>query len=326
MKIGVVTPAYNVAAYIGETIASLIAQSHVDWALFVVDDGSTDATADVVAGFTDCRIRMLRQPNAGVSAARNRGLAALDGAADAVLFLDGDDVLAPDALERLATALEGKPGAVAAYGAYAYASEDGTRITGTRSGPFPTGDILERLLERNLFANGGHLLIRKAVVASAGGFRPGIAYGEDWEYWIRIALSGPFAVVSGPAPLLLVRQRAGGAYLRMASDPDFFAPCMAAIFGNPAVGERFGTARLLRIRRQTEAENDWIVGREHIRHGRKAKGLGFLRRSFAAKPSFKRFGLLAVGHLLTVLPTRLRGPFRRYDQITEKQGTGWSRS
>ena len=308
-RIGIVTPAYNVAPYIGATIASILAQSHPDWALFVVDDGSTDGTADVVTGFADPRIHLLRQNNEGVSAARNRGIVALDGRLNAVLFLDSDDTLQPDALARLARTLAASPQAAAAYGAYAYVTEDGARRTETRTGPFPAGDILERLLERNLFANGGHLLIRRPSVAGAGMFRAGIAYGEDWEYWTRIALTGSFAVVPGAAPLLHVRQRAGGADLRMANDPAFFTPCMEAIFTNPALAARFGAARLAHIRRRTEAENTWIIGRELLRHGRGTAGRAQLRRSFAAKPSLKRAILLAMAHL-PVEPAH--GPFRRY--------------
>ena len=318
MRIAVVTPAYNVAGYIGDTIASLIAQSHADWAMFVVDDGSTDATADRVAGFADPRIHLLRQANAGVSAARNRAIAAIGSRPEAVLFLDGDDWLAPDALARLAATLDAQPAVIAAYGAYAYVTEDGARVTRTRLGPFPAGDILERLLEQNLFANGGHMLIRREIVAASGGFQAGIAYGEDWEYWIRIALAGSFAVVPGAAPLLWVRQRAGGAYLRLASDPQAFTPCMEAIFANPALAERFGTRRLGEIRRRTEAENAWIIGRELTRHGRNREGLGPLRRSVAAKPGLKRLFLLAVAHLLAAmpatLPVKLQGPFRRYEE------------
>lgn len=322
MKIGVVTPAYNLADCIGETIASLLAQSHSDWAMFVVDDGSTDATAAIVGRMPDPRIRLIRQENAGVAAARNRGLAALGAGCTAVLFLDGDDILAPDALARLAAALDRASGAVAAYGAYAYVTEDAARVTETRPGPFPAGDILETLLVRNLFANGGHLLIRRAAIAAAGGFRAGIAYGEDWEYWTRIALQGPFAVVPGEAPLLLVRQRAAGAYRRMAANPAMFAPCMAAIFGNPALAVRFGVTGLARIRRRAEAENDWIAGRELIRQGRYRDGLVWLRRSAIAKPSLKRLGLLAMAHLLSALPATLpsgwRGPFRCYEAPPER--------
>ena len=74
-----VIPAYNAAGWIGDAIASVIAQAHRDWSLIVVDDGSTDGTGEVVAGFADHRIRMVRHPNAGVSAARNRGVEVLAG-------------------------------------------------------------------------------------------------------------------------------------------------------------------------------------------------------------------------------------------------------
>lgn len=286
----------------------MIAQSHQDWAIIVVDDGSSDATADVVARFSDPRIRLVRQSNAGVSAARNRGLGEVSG--DAVLFLDGDDWLAPDALARLTAALEVEPHCVAAYGAFCFVTEAGVPVRYKR-GPFPSGDILERLLEENMFANGGHMLIRRSALEAVGLFRTDLAYGEDWECWIRLAASGRFTVVPGEEPLLFARQRGSGAYLRMANDPKAFGPCMDAIFSNPRLMARFGAERLQAIRRRTEAENCWIIGRESIRHGR-ADGRAWLRRSVACKPSLKRFGLLAMAHFLFLLPERLRGPFRGY--------------
>ena len=297
MLIGVVVPAFNAAAWIGDAISSVLAQSHEDWALVVVDDGSTDGMGDVVAGFADQRVRLIRQANAGVSAARNTGVAhfVMTGDADSVLFLDADDTLAPDALSRLVSALENTPRAVAAVGAYT--------IVGTRRvRQLVAGDILPRLLVRNLLANGGHVLIRAEAVGA--GFRTDLAYGEDWEFWARLALQGLFAAVDG-APVLYVRQHDGGAYRRLASDPASFAPCMQAIFGNPALIARFGADRLAAIRRRTEAENAWVVGRELIRHGQPREGRAWLRRSLRAAPSIKRAALLA-GSLFPV------GPFVRY--------------
>jgi hypothetical protein len=176
----------------------------------------------------------------------------------------------------------------------------------------PSGDLLPRLLVRNPFANGGHVLIRSGVLKRAGGFLPGIAYGEDWEFWTRIALQGQFVTTPDRAPVLFVRQHAGSAYHRLANDPDAFVPSMAAIFANPALHARFGSARLAAIRRRTEAENAWIVGRELIRHARGFHGLAHLRRSFMTQPSAKRAVLLAAAHILPLLPTRLRGPFQPY--------------
>lgn len=313
MHIGVVTPAWNAAPWIATAIASVRAQTHADWRMAVVDDGSTDATSDIVAGLADERLTLLRQANAGVSAARNRGIEAVAGC-EAVMFLDADDWLAPDALERLAARLSAAPGAVAACGPYAFMRADarpGDRPVEVKRIPFREGNILRQLLLGNMFANGGHLLIPARMVARVGGFRPDISFGEDWEYWIRLALLGPFVTTPGATPLLYVRQRPGGAYQRMASDPDASLPVLAAIFGNPAVRAALGPDAE-RARRRTDIENDWVVGRELIRAGRAGEGRARLWRSLRAAPSFKRALLLAVAMARPLLPAALHGPFRAY--------------
>jgi glycosyltransferase involved in cell wall biosynthesis len=313
--VSIVTPAFDVAPFIGDAIRSARAQQGGAWEMVVVDDGSRDGTAQAAeaAAAGDPRIRILRQANAGVSAARMAGIAAARG--EALLFLDGDDWLAPDAVPRLTAALAAMPRAVAAYGPWAAvpeAARPGDPPARLHAGPFPEGDILERLLVRNLLANGGHLLARRAAFE---GFRPELRYGEDWECWIRLALRGDFARVAGRAPLLFVRERAGSAYRRMARDPAAFAPAMAAIWGNPALAARLG-ARLPALRARAEAENDWVVGKELIRHGDRVAGLARLRRSAFAAPGPKRLALLAAAHLLSVLPARLHGPYRRYPPQT----------
>jgi glycosyltransferase involved in cell wall biosynthesis len=327
VRIGVVIPAYNAAAWISDAIASLLAQSHRDWLLVVVDDGSADATAAVVGTFTDPRIRLIRQKNAGVSSARNRGVAELlgsflplpsreggGGRGHAILFLDADDWLAPDALSRLAAALDAAPTMVAAGGAYTFVG------TGTVRTP-PSGDILQRLLVRNLFANGGHLLIRSEAIRAAGAFLPALAYGEDWEFWIRIALQGRFAATPGRAPVLLIRQHPGSAYHRLATDPAAFVPCMDAIFANPVLLAHFGARHLATIRRRTGAENDWVIGRELVRHGHKLEGLVRLHRSVRAHPSVKRACLLAIAHMLPLVPSAWRGPFCPYQFTSQAART-----
>ena len=311
--VSVITPAYDVARFIGATLDSVLAQTVADWEMVVVDDGSRDGTAAVVASRPDPRIRLIRQENAGVSVARSRAMAAARG--KAILFLDADDWLAPDALARLSATLQAAPDAIGAYGAFAFAAEGaepGDPPLRRKAGPFPAGDILERLLVENLFANGGHLLIRRGAVDRAGPFLSHVRYGEDWEYWIRLALQGPFAVVPGAEPLLFVRQRGGSAYNRMARDPAAFRPAMQAIFENPALAERLGAERVQALRRRSAAENAWIAGRELIRHGQRGPGLAKLRASVAAAPSAKRVLLLAAAHALPVLPQRLHGPFTAY--------------
>ena len=103
----VIIPAYNSAAFLSETLESLLAQTFGRWEAVVVNDGSTDNTQSVIDGYCakDSRIRCIVQTNAGVSAARNRGLA--EAAGEYAVFLDADDLLAPDALRAFAEAADG---------------------------------------------------------------------------------------------------------------------------------------------------------------------------------------------------------------------------
>ena len=311
LRIAVVTPAYNAAPTIADAIRSVLGQTHRDLRLVVVDDGSTDTTAAVAASFADPRLALIWQCNAGVAAARNRGMAAADG--DALLFLDADDWLAPTALATLAAALDAAPDAVVAAGPSVRVDAEGRPMEHPRQ-PRPAAPhaLLARLVVQNQFVNGGHLLIRRAAARQAGTFRAGVSYGEDWEYFVRLALLGPFAVATTPEPLLFVRSRPDGAYRRLATNPDAFAPCMAAIFGNPDLAARFGVARLAALRRLAEAENAWVIGRELVRNGRAREGRRWLARSVTAAPSLRRAALLAAAHALPVLPDAVRGPFRRY--------------
>jgi glycosyltransferase involved in cell wall biosynthesis len=303
VRIAVIVPAFNVAPFLAESIQSVVDQTHADWSLVVVDDGSADTTGAIAASFHDKRISLIRQENAGVSAARNRGIGHFGVLShDALLFLDGDDWLAPNALALLAETLEDAPWAVAACGRYARVAANGDlRLAAAPVG----GCLLEPLLTRNLFANGGHLLIRQEAVAAAGAFRSDLRYGEDWEYWVRLALQGEFVAVRSRSALLFVRERAGSAYLSQATDPSAYAPAIETIHANPAIAFRLGGYQAAYLRRRADAEIAWTVGRELIRHGHQRDGQLWLRRSVHSAPSLKRVALLGL--------SRLRfGPFRRY--------------
>jgi glycosyltransferase involved in cell wall biosynthesis len=116
--VSVIVPAYRVEKFVGETLRSVQAQTVRDWECLVVDDGSDDETASVVADFVaaDSRIRLLRQANLGLSEARNSGLRCATPSSRYVAFLDSDDLWCDDALEHLIAALEKDPNAVGAFG------------------------------------------------------------------------------------------------------------------------------------------------------------------------------------------------------------------
>jgi glycosyltransferase involved in cell wall biosynthesis len=92
-------PVYNVEKYVAESIQSVLDQTYSDFELNIVNDGSTDNTANVVRSFQDARIRLITQENKGVSVARNKGIEAALG--DYIAFLDGDDLWCPDCLAKM---------------------------------------------------------------------------------------------------------------------------------------------------------------------------------------------------------------------------------
>lgn len=108
MKISIIIPVYNLEDYIATTLKSCREQSYSDFEVIIVDDGSTDSSSERIRPYLDDhRFRYFRQKNAGVSAARNKGIEESTG--EFITFLDGDDTLAPDTLERFAGFISGTP-------------------------------------------------------------------------------------------------------------------------------------------------------------------------------------------------------------------------
>lgn len=182
-----VVPCYNHGRFVGEAVASALAQEGAEARAVVVDDGSDDGST---AGACDAllvrhgpdRVTVIHQDNAGLPAARNRG--ALGATSDYLVFLDADDTVAPDFAMKLAAAVEG-----AADGrvSHAYCQETLTeRAHGTWRVP---GWDPELLLITNLHPV--TCLVRRDVFEEAGGFDRTMTEGyEDWEFWIRLSERG----------------------------------------------------------------------------------------------------------------------------------------
>ena len=190
--VSIVVPAYNHGQWIAETLTSVLRQTFTDWEAIVVDDGSTDETAQVAAGFAP-RIRYLRQENQGVSAARNRGLAL--GSGRYVAFLDDDDVWPPDKLELQVRALEAAPQVGMCYGAVCTMRGE---WVGDCSKPTYRGDILLPLLRRRIRLGPSAVLIRRDVLDDVGGFDTRFSVSADYDLWLRIAARFPADYVDKP--------------------------------------------------------------------------------------------------------------------------------
>lgn len=133
-KISIITPCYNAERFLSQTIESVLGQSFADWEQVIVDDGSTDRSAQIAGEYAakDTRIRLIRQENRGVNAARNAGFAASARDSAYLLFLDADDLIAPAFLATMASYLETHPGAGMAFCRYGAIDEHGNALADER--------------------------------------------------------------------------------------------------------------------------------------------------------------------------------------------------
>lgn len=196
----VIIPLYNKAPYVRKAVESVVGQTFADWELIVVDDGSTDGSGDIVESIAESRIRLIRQGNSGVSAARNNGVAAAE--AQYVTFLDADDWWEPTFLEEMAGLIERHPGA-GIYGTGYWIVKNGRK----RLAPigvdesFTEGEINYcRVYAKTLCMplTSITVCIPRTVFDEMGGFKTHLKLGEDFDLWIRIALKHKAVFLNKP--------------------------------------------------------------------------------------------------------------------------------
>lgn len=190
--ISVIVPAWNAEATIRDTIASVLRQTMPDFELLVIDDGSTDGTLAVVDGISDRRLHRMSFANAGLAAARNRGIEHSQG--EFLSFLDADDLWTPEKLEAQLAALLRRPEAGLAYSWTAFIDDEGRYLFAKEPQHFE-GDVYADLLRDCFIASGSNVLLRRRCVESVGSFDAKFPAVEDWDYWLRVAARWPFAVV-----------------------------------------------------------------------------------------------------------------------------------
>ncbi|MEP1125119.1 MAG: glycosyltransferase [Ilumatobacter sp.] len=220
MTVTVVTPVFNGADHLQKTLRSVTAQTFDDFEYILVDDGSTDGSASIVEEVAtgDPRVRLVQQPNAGLSAARNTGASTADPHSEFILFLDDDDLLRPTALEVLVAALRAAPGATAAHGDVAAVDDAGEVVPLVRIEAASRRVVIDtqrwwtprhatRTLDRDepspidafgyaLFVyTVGQVLMRRERLADVGEFDPIMRVAQDYDLWLRISSRGPIVYV-----------------------------------------------------------------------------------------------------------------------------------
>src|SRR5262245_37117446 len=191
-RASIVIPAYNQAAYLAEALESALAQTHPDLEVIVVDDGSTDETADVCLRFGGAaRVRVVRTENRGVAEARNRGIAEATG--DYLCFLDADDRYHRGKIARQAAQLDRDPHLGFVYCDIREIDQHGAPLDRDysvgRERRLLNGDITPSLLRGGFFPP--HVvMVRKTALAAIGGFDGALGGNADLDLRLRLSSAG----------------------------------------------------------------------------------------------------------------------------------------
>lgn len=189
VAITVVIPAYNAAQYLPEAIESVLSQTFADFEAFIIDDGSTDNTAEVARLYVerDSRFKYFSQANQGVSASRNQGIKLAK--AELIAFLDADDQWLPNKLETHVKHFDSSPDLGISFGQVEFMLSTG-QPTGVTSRSRLSKIEPKHLYYENLIVNPSNAVIRRKALEQVGYFNQDLITMEDLELFLRIICSG----------------------------------------------------------------------------------------------------------------------------------------
>ena len=214
MKISIIIPLYNSSKYLRQTLESVLDQTHHDWELLLINDGSTDNTAEIALEYADKypNIRYYEKKNGGIADSRNYGLRHAREESEGVIFLDHDDIWKPDCLEELSAMLEKDKDALAAHGMADIIDENGKYLeelsknnrcrfrvkrynghTVTLKSSEPTS--FESEVYHHVINTMGQILFRKDAVLNVNGFDTALRTSDDVDIYFRLLHDGYFAYI-----------------------------------------------------------------------------------------------------------------------------------
>lgn len=277
-RLSIIIPAYNVGDFIVPAVESALDQTYRDLEVIVVDDGSTDATstriADLAARRSDARLRIVRQDNGGLAAARNRGIAEARG--EYIGFLDGDDLWRADKATTHIALMDSDPTIGLSFSASQLLEEDG-RLTGSIQSPDKLEPTLHQMILRNHVGNGSTPVVRRSCFETVGGFREDLRSCEDYEMWCRILWLTDASAVGLTIPLTFYRMRKSS----LSYDVDRFVREIDAALDIIQSSMRELPRDLIS---RARAEHYRIAARKAALAGRTAKARDLLKHVFRIRP------------------------------------------
>lgn len=272
--VSIVVPAYQAAATIGETLASLAAQTWDRLEVVVVDDGSSDATGDIArsaAARSNGRIRYVRQDNCGQSAALNAGWGQSSGAY--LGYLGADDVLYPGCVATLVRILEQRPDLLGVYPDYDLIDAASRVIRRVHAPDFDPRD----LVERGICQPGPGALFRRAAFDLTGGWNRGLRQMPDYDFWLRFVRFGTLARVPEPLAGFRVHEDSQTFAAPSATKSEEPPALMRAFLAEASPGQ-WNQGRAM-------ASAHTLAARLHLRAGRVGPALRHAMSALAQEPA-----------------------------------------
>jgi len=276
--VSVIMPTYNRADYLPQTLDSLRAQTMQNYELLIIDDGSTDGTADLIRSRPE-PIRYFWQENAGPAAARNRGLKEARG--QLVAFLDSDDLWRPRFLEAMTDSLTHHPDLDVAFCKFETIDDQGRVLRGHYKKPH-AGQITEPLFA-STFITTPSVVARLQVIRNAGGLNPALLTNEDYDLWLRLSLHHRFGYVDEP---LCLRRSHPGTQSRNGSPVPLIRKAQLLEGFLCEHGESAGIGTNLAHRRLAKVYRS--AGKSSLRTHQYAQAREMFRRSLAYRPAAPR--------------------------------------
>lgn len=305
-RVSVVIPAYNQGQFLADAISSALAQNYCHFEVIVVDDGSTDNTPDVIAGFGNSVIN-IREENKGLSAARNTGILAARG--EFIGLLDADDRWTPDLLAKMLPVIESDKTVGAVYCGWRYVDERGQLLPRININTVRPDQALAKMSFSNFLVPSG-VVIRRDCFDRLGLFDTGVGACEDWDMWLRILRQYRMVGV----PRALVEYRVHGE--NMSSNLERMENARRAIIVKHFGAEEGDPAAWPEMQRRAYGGFHILSASTCFQRGAKEQGLRHVQRAFAAFPTLTHdldtFYMLACADQ----PTSAQGVFEYLDLNT----------
>jgi glycosyltransferase involved in cell wall biosynthesis len=275
--VDVIIPVFGGEAFIGETVQSVLRQTHRNVKVLCLVDGTKVRSGPVIESPGDPRVTVLERDNRSANGLRNEGLARTDG--ECLLFLNPGDVLYPDCIESALAVMRERDAAAVAFGGHLIDAEG--RIIRRMYRWFPPKLTLERLVRGNALFTTGQMLVRRSAMRAVGGFDEGAGSAADWELWIKFAKRG--------LPMAFVNRCLMGCRFQGGIDPEDASAMLA--------GERY----ILRHTLHMFGDPDKLESRALMRYAARTGDFAALGRALAQSPGLMMLPRFAQAALQTAI-------------------------